>query len=61
MKKCLEKLVMTHINSIIADSLDPLQFTYRPNRSVDDAIGLADNRIRYSSFFRLSVSLFCMI
>jgi len=39
--KCLEKLVMTHINSIIPDSLNPLQFAYRPNRSVDDTISLA--------------------
>jgi len=36
--KCLEKLVMTHINSIIPDNSYPLQFTYRPNRSLDDAI-----------------------
>jgi len=38
--KCPEKLVMTHINSIIPDSSDPLQFAYRTNRSVDDAISL---------------------
>lgn len=38
--KCLEKLVMTPINSIIPDSLDPLQFAYSPNRSVDDTISL---------------------
>ena len=39
--KCMEKLVLTHINDSIPDSLDPLQFAYRPNRSVDDAISLA--------------------
>ena len=29
---------MDHINSILPDTLDPLQFTYHPNRSTDDAI-----------------------
>jgi len=38
--KNLEKLVMKHIKSIIPDSLDPLQFAYRPNRSVDNVISL---------------------
>jgi len=38
--KCLEKLVMTDINSIIPNSSNPLQFAYRPNRAVDDAISL---------------------
>ena len=36
--KCFERLVMAHINSIIPDTLDPLQFSYRPNRSIDDPI-----------------------
>ena len=31
--KCFEKLVMAHINTIIPETLDPLQFAYRPNRS----------------------------
>ena len=35
---CFERLVMAHINSILADTLDPLQFAYRPKRSTDDAI-----------------------
>jgi hypothetical protein len=39
--KCFERLVMAHINSIIPDTLDPLQFAYRPNRSIDDAISIA--------------------
>jgi hypothetical protein len=39
--KCLERLVMAHINSIIPDTLDPLQFAYRPNRSTDDEISIA--------------------
>jgi hypothetical protein len=39
--KCFERLVMAHINAIIPDTLDPLQFTYRPNRFTDDAISIA--------------------
>ena len=38
--KCLERVVMAHINNIILDILDPLQFAYRPNRSTDDAISI---------------------
>jgi hypothetical protein len=37
---CFERLVITH-NTIIADTLDPLQFRFRPNRSTDDAISIA--------------------
>ena len=36
--KCFERLFMTHINTNIPETLDPLQFAYRPNRSTDDAI-----------------------
>ena len=36
--KGFERLVMAHINTILPDILDPLQFAYRPNRSTDDAI-----------------------
>ena len=32
---------MAHINTIIPDTLDPLQFAYRPNRSTGDAISTA--------------------
>ena len=39
--KCFERLVMAHINSILPDTLDPLQFAYCPNRSTDDAISIA--------------------
>jgi hypothetical protein len=39
--KCFEGLVMAHINSIIQETLDPLQFAYRPNRSTVDAISIA--------------------
>ena len=35
--KCFERLVMAHINSILPDTQDPLQFAYHPNRSTDDA------------------------
>ena len=36
--KCFEKLVKAHICSSLPNTLDPLQFTYRPNRSTEDAI-----------------------
>ena len=39
--KCFERLVKTFITSTLPESLDPLQFAYRPNRSTDDAISLA--------------------
>lgn len=35
---CLEKVVLTHITSVISDSTDPLQFAYCPNRLVGDAV-----------------------
>jgi hypothetical protein len=38
--KCFGRLVMAHINNIISDTLDPLQFAYRPNRSTGDAISI---------------------
>ena len=41
--KCLERLVMAHINTIIPETLDPLQFAYCQNRSKDDAISIALN------------------
>ncbi len=36
--KVFERLLKKHICSSIPATLDPLQFTYRPNRSTDDAI-----------------------
>jgi hypothetical protein len=36
--KCFERLIMAHINTIIPEILDPLQFAYCPNRSTDDSI-----------------------
>ena len=39
--KCFERLVMAHINTIIQETLHPLQFAYRPNRATDDSISIA--------------------
>ena len=39
--KCFERLVMAHINTIIPETPDPLQFAYRPNISTDDAVSIA--------------------
>jgi len=39
--KCFERLVMTHIKSILPPTLDPFQFAYRPRRSTEDAINSA--------------------
>ena len=39
--KCFERMVMAHINTIIPETLDALQFAYHPNRSTDDAISIA--------------------
>ncbi len=38
LSKCFEKLIRDYICSVLPDSLDPLQFAYRSNRSTDDAI-----------------------
>jgi hypothetical protein len=38
--KCFERLVMAHINSILPDTLDPLQFTYHPNRTTDCTLAI---------------------
>ena len=39
--KCFERLVMDHINTIIPETLDTLQFLNCPNRSTDDEIYIA--------------------
>jgi hypothetical protein len=39
--KCFKMLVMAHINTIIPETMDPLQFAYHPNRSTNDAISIA--------------------
>ena len=36
--KCFERLVKDHITSTLPDTLDPIQFAYRPKRSSVDAI-----------------------
>ena len=36
--KCFERLVMSHIKSILPPTLDPFQFAYRAKRSTEDAI-----------------------
>ena len=37
--KCFERLVIAHINTLIPETLDPLE--YYPKRSTDDAISIA--------------------
>ncbi len=39
--KCFDRLVLSHIKATLPTSLDPHQFTYRPNRSREAAISLA--------------------
>jgi hypothetical protein len=39
--KCFERLVKDHITSTLPYTLDPLQFSYRPNRSTDESIAIA--------------------
>ncbi|MFM9587201.1 reverse transcriptase domain-containing protein, partial [Streptomyces caniscabiei] len=39
--KSFEHLVLSHLKSITDPLLDPLQFAYRANRSVDDAVNMA--------------------
>lgn len=36
--KCFERLVLTHVKSLLPPSLDQHQFAYRANRSTEDAI-----------------------
>ncbi len=38
--KYFEKLVLSHLKDITGPLLDPLQFAYRANRSVDDAVNM---------------------
>lgn len=38
--KTFERLVLTHLKTITNHLLDPLQFAYRANRSVDDAVNM---------------------
>ena len=67
--KCFERLVIAHINSIMPETLDPLQFAYRSNRSTDDAISTTlhtalshlDKRNTYSSVFNTIVPTMLII
>jgi hypothetical protein len=38
--KVFERLAMAHINTILPDTLDPLQFAYCPNSSTDNVISI---------------------
>ncbi len=38
--KSFEKLVLAHLKDITGPSLDPLQFAYRANRSVDSVVNM---------------------
>ncbi len=38
--KSFEKLVLAHLKDITGPLVDPLQFAYRTNRSVDDAVNM---------------------
>ncbi|WP_244166816.1 reverse transcriptase domain-containing protein, partial [Aeromonas lusitana] len=38
--KSFERLVLNHLKTLTNSQLDPLQFAYRANRSVDDAVNL---------------------
>ena len=49
--KCMEKIVLNHILSCLSPVQDPLQFAYRANRSVEDAILIfCDNIYRHLDF-----------
>uniref|UniRef100_A0A674NYU7 Reverse transcriptase domain-containing protein n=1 Tax=Takifugu rubripes TaxID=31033 RepID=A0A674NYU7_TAKRU len=39
--KCFERLVLAHLKDCLPTTLDPHQFAYRSNRSIDDAVSIA--------------------
>ena len=39
--KVFERIVLRYLKSVTAGIMDPLQFAYQTNRSVDDAVALA--------------------
>ncbi|XP_034047300.1 RNA polymerase I-specific transcription initiation factor RRN3 [Thalassophryne amazonica] len=39
--KCFERVILSHIHNSIPDTTDPLQYTYRHNRSTSDTIATA--------------------
>ncbi len=44
--KCFERINMSHIQTFVPDTLDPLQFAYRPNRSTKDAVSTTIYTVR---------------
>jgi hypothetical protein len=55
--KCFERLVMAH-NTFLPETLDPLQFTYHTNRSLDDASSIAlhtalSNQVKGNTYVRM--------
>jgi hypothetical protein len=61
--KCFKRLVMAYINTIIPDTLDLLEFTYRPHGSTDYAISIAlsqlDKRNTYVRILFIDSSAYC--
>ena len=43
--KCVERLMLRRLMAEISSQMDPLQFAYRPGRSVDDATTLCIHSI----------------
>uniref|UniRef100_A0A3B3I566 Reverse transcriptase domain-containing protein n=1 Tax=Oryzias latipes TaxID=8090 RepID=A0A3B3I566_ORYLA len=43
--KSFERLILSHLKDITDPLLDPMQFAYRANRSIDDAVNMALNFI----------------
>ena len=39
--KCFQRMVLALLKTCLPTTLDPLQFTYRQNRSTEDAISTA--------------------
>ena len=60
--KCFERLVKDHITSTLPDTLDPLQFTYRNNRSMDDALPITlhtalSHLDKWNTYVRMTTAL----
>ncbi|KAK3556498.1 hypothetical protein QTP70_008313 [Hemibagrus guttatus] len=54
--KCFKRLVMRQIKDLLPPSLDPMQFAYRPNRSMDDAITHLENKDTYVRMLFIDIS-----
>ena len=49
--KCLEKIILKYITACLSPAQDPMQFAYRPKRSVEDAILIfTDNIYRHIDY-----------